>query len=525
MTAQPSTRQELYDRIRESSKDEVILDEMIRLGFWPATSDAPHDPAEEIRRRGELERQLRALVTEKARLHNVEAMKKAVRQPRMKEARERRQETKRKKLQQREERKKRWQERKQREITYLGSGVSAGLNHRETDEAKLSRTGLPVIRTEEQLAKAMDVTVGELRFLAFARRTSPTTHYVRFTIPKKSGGLRLISAPMPRLKRAQEWILRNILDQVDLHEAAHGFRPGRSIVTNAEPHVGAEVVVNVDLEDFFPTVTYSRIKGVFRTLGYSESTATILSLICSQPRIETVALDGQTWHVARSERFLPQGAPTSPAITNIICRGMDGRLTHLAGKLGFHYSRYADDLTFSGGPASKENVGRLLRRLQFIVDKEGFRVHPRKTRILHRGRRQEVTGLVVNDRVNVPRSTLRKFRAVLFQIQRDGPAGKQWGSGGNVIEAIEGFANFVAMVDAEKGRQFQQQVQGIIEQHGRGGGQTRAQRRRWQSPAATPEASVAAESAAKTPVIAAAAPSKSQPPPAEAKKKPWWKFW
>jgi retron-type reverse transcriptase len=466
------TRQELYDRIRTSSKDEVVLDEMVRLGFWPRGTQGPGDPADEIRRRGELERLLQSLLTERVRLQNPEAIKKAWRQQRMEESRRRQQENKERRLRERRERAEAWRRRKEREVLYLGAGVSGGLNHNEGDAARLRAAGLPVVETAAELAEAMGVTVGELRFLAYSRRVSTVSHYQRFQIPKKSGGLRLISAPMPRLKRAQEWVLRQLLEKVPLHDAAHGFRRGRSIVTNAAPHVGADVVVNLDLQDFFPTITYRRVRGVFRKLGYSEQVATILALLCSEPDVDTVELDGRTYYVARGERFLPQGAPTSPAITNLLCRRLDARLHRVADKLGFRYSRYADDLTFSASGEAAANVGRILRRVRYVVEQEDLHVHPQKTRILRHGRRQEVTGLVVNQRVNVSRALLRRFRATLFQIEKDGPAGKRWGQSANVLAAIEGFANFVAMVDATKGHALQERVRAILRKHDPGSGRT-----------------------------------------------------
>jgi len=526
MSTQPKTRQELYDRIRGSSRDEVILEEMIRLGFWPRDGQTSDDPAEEIRRRGELERQLRALGTEKSRLKNVEAIKRDFRKQRLAESRRRRKENKERRLRERAERAAAWRRRKKQEIVYLGEGVSAGLNDNKCDEAKLTGANLPVFHTAADLAAAMGVTLGELRFLAFSRRTSTTTHYRRFAIAKKTGGQRQISAPMPRLKRAQQWILGNVLERVELHRAAHGFRRGRSIVTNAEPHVGADVVINCDLRDFFPTITYPRIKGVFRKLGYGEAVATILGLICSEPELDEVQLDGRTYYVARGERFLPQGAPTSPAITNLICRGLDARLSHAAERLGFQYTRYADDITFSGSGQAAENIGRALRRIRYVATQEGFEVHPEKTRVLRGSQRQEVTGLVVNERVNVSRTLLRRFRAVLFQIERDGPAGKHWGNSSDVIASIEGFANFVAMVDAEKGARFQQQVRDIIERHGRGGGKAHVQRQRWIPPALPveePEEILQAEAIPPPPGQSPAAPFGTSAPPQ--KKKPWWKFW
>jgi retron-type reverse transcriptase len=462
-----ATRQELYERIQKTSKEEVILEEMIRLGFWPRELGPPQDTLQEIERRRALQQELQSLMAQETRLRDVEAAKQELRKRRLKESRERRQETKLRRLRERQERAEAWRARKTKEIVYLGAGVSGGLNHVEGDVGKLNARGLPVAETAEELAAAMGIAVPELRFLAFARRVATISHYRRFQIPKKTGGLRLISAPMPRLKRAQEWILAHILENVAPHPAAHGFIKGRSIVSNASPHVGAEVVANVDVEQFFPTVSYHRIKGMFRSLGYGEQVATILALICSEPETQEVELDGQVYHVARTERFLPQGAPTSPAITNILCRGLDARLARVADALGFRYTRYADDMTFSGSGPAAANVGRLLRRVRFVIEKEGFKVHPEKTRVLRRGSRQEVTGLVVNRRVNVPRDALRRFRATLYQIERDGPDGKRWGAGGDVLASIEGFANYVAMVDPDRGEPLRARVRAILDRHRR----------------------------------------------------------
>src|SRR5690606_34838987 len=131
------------------------------------------------------------------------------------------------------------------------------------------------------LAEAMKLPLGALRFLAFARPVARVSHYKTFALPKRTGGLRRICAPMPRLKAAQTWVLRHLLAKVPLHDAAHGFRPGRSIVTNAAPDVGEAVVVGVGLADFFGSVPYPRVKAMFRWLGYSEAVATVLALLCT----------------------------------------------------------------------------------------------------------------------------------------------------------------------------------------------------------------------------------------------------
>jgi RNA-directed DNA polymerase len=465
MSNQPRTRQELYDRIRQSSRDEVILQEMIRLGFWTATGK-PEDPATEIERRGEIQRELQQLRAENRHLHNEQALKQELLKQRMAESRRKQQETRDRREQERQARAEAWQQRKQKEIVYLGEGVSGGLNKTEYNVERLNQHHLPILETAEEIATAMGISIGELRFLSFTRRVSTVSHYVRFKIAKKTGGERSISAPMPRLKRSQQWILDNILERVELHSAAHGFRRGRSIVTNAQPHLAADVVINFDLKDFFPSISYPRVKGVFRSLGYSEAAATIFGLICTEPEVEEVELDGKTYFVALSDRHLPQGAPSSPAITNLLCRRLDRRLSTMASQLGFTYTRYADDLTFSASGEAVRNICNVMKRTRAIVTHEGLEVHEQKTRVLRKSQHQEVTGVVVNEKLNVDRETLKQFRATLHHIEKDGLAGKRWGNSRDVLAAIEGFANYVAMVNAEKGQKFLEQVQRIKKKYG-----------------------------------------------------------
>jgi len=474
MASGPRTRQELYDRIRSSSKDEVVLEEMVRLGFWLAEEPMARDPAEEVRRRSELVRELTALRSDQSRIANIEALKKELHRRRLEESKRKQKETKERKEREREERASAWRERKTREILFLGHGVSGGLSPKlaRGNAERLHAQGLPVLQTAAEIATALGITVGELRFLTFARTTSTKTHYTRFQIPKKAGGTRLISAPMPRLKKAQRWVLDSIFSKVALHDAAHGFRAKRSIVSNAAPHVGSSVVVNVDLKDFFPTVSQRRVKGLFRALGYGEAAATIFSLLCSEPETSEVELDGRTYFVGSGVRHLPQGAPTSPAITNVLCRRLDRRLSGAAAKLGFVYTRYADDLSFSSKahlPADRSpapDVGKLLKQVRWVVQNEGFVPHPQKTRVLRRGRRQEVTGIVVNDALAVDRRALRKFRAFLFQLDKDGPAGKSWGPAADVFASAIGFATYVAMVDRERGHALLAQVRAIASKYG-----------------------------------------------------------
>ena len=467
MTVQPGslTRQQLYDRIRESSKDEVILEEMIRLGFWKAGDGKPNLPAELIKRRGDVQREIGELHKQQALWRDPETALKEMHKRRKREAMARRKETKLRNAKSRHERALAWHERRKSELLYLGEGVSGGL--RPDASSKPLKSGLPEIASPKALADLMGLPLAELRFLAYDRALSKISHYQRFTIPKKTGGERLISAPMPRLKRTQYWVLDNVLAKVPVHPAAHGFVPDRSILTNAAQHVGREVVVNLDLKDFFPTLTFRRVKGKFRGLGYPEAVATVLALLCTEPDTDEIELDGERLFVSRGQRRLPQGAPTSPMLTNLVCTRLDTRLSVLAASLGFTYTRYADDMTFSASGEGAGKVAILLKVVGEIVANEGFTVHPDKTRVMRRGRRQEVTGLTVNERVAVPRDTLRRFRALLHGIAKMGPEGKRWGVARDVFDGALGFAYFVRMVTPALGATLVTEIATLAARHGK----------------------------------------------------------
>lgn len=457
----PRTRQELYDRIRETSKEEFILEEMVRLGFWAKNEGKPAIAEKLIERSGELGRELNKLISKQNKYKNRDFLLKELRKKRMADAKARRVETKERREKQRIEKAEAWAKKKEHDIIYLGKEVSGGLNNKENDAEKLASFGLPLFDGVDELAKAMKISLGQLRFLAFSRKTSKTTHYKRFNVAKKTGGFRTISAPMPRLKAAQYWILEHVLYKVTSHEAAHGFVPEKSIVSNAKAHVGQEVVINLDLKDFFPSIAYKRVKGMFRALGYSEQIATIFGLLCTEPQVDEVEIDGETYYVAKSERVLPQGAPTSPAVTNIMCYRMDKRFAGAAKALDFNYTRYADDLTFSASGKALGDVGRVLWQSNEIIKDEGFTLHPDKVKVMRKGRRQEVTGIVVNEKISLNRKTLKKFRAVLHKIEMNGIDGVTWGNG-HILNTIQGYANYIGMVDAEKGKPYIERVNAIL---------------------------------------------------------------
>lgn len=455
------TKQELYDLIKATSKEEFILEEMTRLGFWKETEGQPSAPKKLIKEESELRKELNELLKQQKLYADQERLLKEMRKKRMEEAKAKRIATKEKRAAERQARAEAWAAQKEVDIVYLGEAVSGGLNDKENDAAKLAANNLPVFEDIAALAAAMELTVGKLRFLTFSRKISQTTHYVRFDVPKKTGGVRTISAPMPQLKAAQYWVLNNILYKITAHDLAHGFLPERSIKTNAEPHVKQAVVINMDLKNFFPTLTYKRIKGMFKSLGYSQQIATVLGLLCTEPEMDKMELDGEKFYVAKGERFLPQGAPTSPMITNIICQKMDKRLAGLAEKMGFVYTRYADDLTFSASGEAVKKVDKILWSVGEIVKAEGFELHPDKTKVMRNGSKKEVTGIVVNEKMNTDRKTLRKFRALLHQIETTGWVGKKWGKG-NIKHTIKGYANYLHQINPERGKAYVERVERLL---------------------------------------------------------------
>jgi len=277
------------------------------------------------------------------------------------------------------------------------------------------------------LLKGRGHDVGELaRRLGVAdprqlRRFEP--RYREFAIPKRSGGTRRILAPDDQLKRLQRSILRRLLTRLKAHPAATGFERGQSIVTNARAHQGQAVVLRFDLCDFFPSTRAKRVKKYFRRIGWNRPATKLLMRFCTY------------------ERGLPQGAPTSPRLSNLVNYRLDARLAGMAAKLGAVYTRYADDITISlpkcdeGDSRPAERVCRnpltgqkwRVTRLEStadtiryvtgfvrrVVEAEGYRLHRRKKlSVRRRHHRQVVTGLVVNDQVNLPRSTRRWLRAV-----------------------------------------------------------------------------------------------------------------
>lgn len=349
-----------------------------------------------------------------------------------------------------------WQAYKATHICYLGDGVywSDEPNPDQWDlqnaEKRLLENQLPPLLKVTQLAEALGLTIPQLRALCYQREAATSSHYYRFEIPKRSGGSRAIWAPYLRLKTAQRWIHDQILGRLLVHGAAHGFLPGRSIASNAEVHTHSRLLLKLDIENFFPSISWRRIKGVFRKAGYNEQIATLLALLCTESPREVVRHAGKDYYIALGDRCLPQGAPTSPALTNVLCLRLDRRLSGLAQKQGWRYSRYADDLTFSlpATTAALPALGPLLGAIQSIVSDEGLRLNRDKTHVIHAGSAQTVTGLRVNDEhaPRVSRQLKRQIRAAIHNLQQGKPLPP-----GESLQRLRGYAAYIAMTDRKLG--------------------------------------------------------------------------
>ena len=301
---------------------------------------------------------------------------------------------------------------------------------RDADVDSLAQRGLPEFHTPEQLADWLELPVGKVAWLThhFSGTGRPEhvqkSHYHYRWVSKRRGGSRLIEAPKATLKNAQTKILRGILDRVPPHSAAHGFVRGRSIVSNALPHVGRQVLVTFDLENFYATVTFPRVAAIFRGIGYSREAAIWLAGLTTSalpPNVPPPAGDAAAL-VPYLSRHLPQGAPTSPALANLSAFSLDVRLAGLSRSYGAAYTRYADDLTFSGPRGLIRALPTFIPLVTAIVRDERFRVNRRKRKVIRDNGRQTVTGIVVNQRTNIVRRDYDRLKAILTNCLRHGPA-------------------------------------------------------------------------------------------------------
>lgn len=329
---------------------------------------------------------------------------------------------------------------------------------------------IPVIQTVAELADWLELSVTELDWFADLKALTqrrycvPLRHYHYRVLTKRSGGFRLIEIPKQRLKALQRRILDVILNPVPAHPATHGFCRGRSTKTFASAHIGKQAVLRMDLLDFFPSFSGARIQALFRTLGFPETVADLLGGLATNATPADIwkrSLPGTWPHLDTSTRravsdlyarpHLPQGAPTSPALANLAAYRLDCRLTGLARSAGVTYTRYADDLAFSGDRDFARRAHRFSIHAAAIALEEGFQVNHRKTRLMTAGSCQQLAGIVVNQHANVPRSDFERLKAILTNCVRFGPASQNREQHPAWRAQLEGRVAYVESINAKRG--------------------------------------------------------------------------
>jgi RNA-directed DNA polymerase len=322
---------------------------------------------------------------------------------------------------------------------------------------------LPELTTTVGLAEWLEISVSELDWFAGRhqqeeRVKSEKLRHYRYRWMKRRGRRpRLIEAPKPRLKSLQRIILDELLYHVPIHPAAGAFRKVVSIVDCIQPHAGQRIVLRMDLCDFFPSIRVSRVMALFRTVGYPESVARYLAALCTNaaPRPVVSQQISRLREPDRWHRFcvdhLPQGAPTSPALANLCAFRLDRRLCGLARKFDANYTRYADDLLFSGGDELARSQSRFRTWALAVLLDERFAIQDRKTRSMLHGGKQHALGLTVNERPNVSRREFDRLKAMLFNCGRFGPESQNHDAHPRFREHLRGRISWFTQINRARG--------------------------------------------------------------------------
>lgn len=313
-----------------------------------------------------------------------------------------------------------------------------GVNEKDITETveyskMLQQNQLPVIFDLEHLRRLLGMKKKDFYKIYY----SIHNQYEEKFIPKNNNkGFRKLTIPSEHLKYIQRWILDNILSNLKVHEKAVGFSVGKSTVYNASYHVNKEYILKMDLKDFFPSISPKRVYGFFLSIGYNKNLSLILTDFCTY------------------KNGLPQGAPTSPYLSNLICTKLDNRLDSLCKKRKLVYTRYADDISISGGKKTKTTSNYV----QKIVEDEGFIINHQKTVIVYKNKRQSITGVVVNDKLSIPKGLYRKVRQEIYYMEKYGVTSHltkiQMIRKSNVKQYYYGLANYFQMIDKVKGQKI-----------------------------------------------------------------------
>lgn len=455
-----SSIEDVRNRVAEVGKAAAITEEMIRLGFITqedlAAGKLKESEIKEIL--SELKPTLAEMGQVQAKLNslgNLESVLKTIRSERIAMVKARREERKIEKERNRVLKQEAWEKNKRTKAPFLGVGVSTRLTFEGGDISRIVGQGLPELVSLSNIAEGMELSTEDLVWLCYERSTTDTDHYTRFEIPKRTGGTRLISSPKPKMRIAQSWINQNILNKLSPSTYCFAFRPKTSIVDNANQHVKKNVIVKLDVKDFFPSITFNRVRGYFEYLGYNPGVSTVLALVCTDaPRVR-VTIKGRSRIVAIGARSLPQGACTSPALANLIASRLDSRLAGFINTLSgdWKYTRYADDLTFSTTDKEPE-IGQLIAAVGHIAKDENFEIKVEKTRIMRSPRRQSVTGLIVGEDVRIPKATIKRMRALFHNIETKGKEAVTEELGKDALNVAHGYWAYLYMVSPAQANKY-----------------------------------------------------------------------
>lgn len=298
--------------------------------------------------------------------------------------------------------------------------------------------GFPVIFDSKHLALLIGMEAKEL----YSYYELAQMLYKQAVISKKKGGNRILNMPSENLKYIQKWILENVLYKIECSYVSTGFVPQKSIVDNAKQHIDKECVINLDIKDFFPSISYIQVYNLFQNFGYTKHLSMVFAGLCTYNNV------------------LPQGAPTSPYLSNLVCTRLDSRLLGLANYIGATYTRYADDITFSG----KKEITKYIKLIKRVIKEERFNVNEKKVRVQFKHHKQMVTGLVVNTKLSIPIKTKKYLRQQIYYAKKFGVRSsleRQGVTKSNYQGHLFGLAYFINMVEPDCGSEFIEELRKI----------------------------------------------------------------
>jgi len=307
----------------------------------------------------------------------------------------------------------------------------------KTDTIRLNMFGLPVIQTLEDFADETHVS----KYTIFQLSKNADKYYKTYTINKKSGGEREISQPNKPMKGLQAWILVNILNKLSVSNSSKGFEKGSSTYFNAIPHIGSTSLLTFDLKDYFPSIKRKQVFNIFKAVGYNNLISVVLSNICTY------------------KNSLPQGGPCSPKLANLASWRLDVRIQGYVGKRGINYTRYADDLSFSGITPMK--VVQIIPMVKKIIKDENFQINPLKTRIAGLSKAKIVTGLIVtNEGVGIGAKNYKKIRAKIHSLCK-----QQFQDDPRLFYEVNGWLAYLKSVDIKRLNKSRKYIKGLQDKY------------------------------------------------------------